>query len=116
MAGRQSPPRRSPEYVWLITGTLSIITIVFGVVLADRDPTWSDHLLVALLAVPLFVLLGTGSRYIQIGRHGTSLGLIEIALVLGYYFMPSVLVVAVSVIAVAIGELRRHSAPNRFAF
>lgn len=116
MAGRQSPPRRSPEYVWLITGTLAIIAIVFGAILAVRDPTWADHWLAGLVALPFFVLLGTGSRYIQIGRHGTSLGLIEIALVLGFYFMPSVLVVAVSGTAVVIRELRRHAAPDKFAF
>ncbi|MET0492029.1 MAG: bifunctional diguanylate cyclase/phosphodiesterase [Actinoplanes sp.] len=116
MAGRQSPPRRSPEYVWLITGALAIIAIVFGVVLAARHDGWEDHWLAALVALPFFFLLGTGSRYVQIGRHGTSLGLIEIALVLGFYFLPAVLVVAVSAIAVVIREIRRHSAPDRFAF
>ncbi|GAA3910520.1 putative bifunctional diguanylate cyclase/phosphodiesterase [Actinoplanes auranticolor] len=116
MAGRQSPPRRSPEYVWLVTGTLAIIAIVFSTILGVQHDGWSDEWLAALVALPLFVLLGTGSRYIQIGRHGTSLSLSEIALVLGFYFLPAVLVVAVSSIAVVIKEIRRHAAPDRFAF
>jgi diguanylate cyclase (GGDEF)-like protein len=116
MAGRQSPPRRSPEYVWLITGTLAVIAVVFGAILATQDPGSSREWLAGLIALPLFILLGTGSRYIQIGRHGTSLSLTEIALVLGFYFLPAVVVVAVSSIAVVVKEVRRHAAPDRFAF
>jgi diguanylate cyclase (GGDEF)-like protein len=116
MAGRQSPPRRSAEYVWLITGTLSIITIVFSVVLALRHDDWSDYWLLAVLGLPFFVLLGMGSRYIQIRRHGVALGLIEIPIVIGFFFAPAVLVVAVTVTAMLIKELRLRAGVDKLAF
>src|SRR4051794_603735 len=116
MAGRQAPPRRSPEYVWLITGTLTVMTVVFGVALAKLHPGWADRWPAALLALPSFVLLGMSSRIIQVRRHGFSLSLNEISLVLSFYFAPAVLVVAVSVVATLIKELRRHATTDKLCF
>ncbi|WP_433724828.1 EAL domain-containing protein [Actinoplanes sp. CA-051413] len=116
MAGRQSPPRRSPEYVWLITGTLTIITVVFSVILAHQHSGWYREWPAALMALPFFVLVGIGYRYVLIRRHGFVLNLIEIPLVLGFYFAPAVLVVVVSALAMLIKELRRNAAPDKLAF
>jgi diguanylate cyclase (GGDEF)-like protein len=116
MAGRQAPPRRSPEYVWLITGTLTVITVVFGVTLAKLHPGWADRWPAALLALPFFVLLGMSSRFVLVRRHGISFSLNEIPLVLGFYFAPAVLVVAVSVVATLIKELHRHAATDKLCF
>jgi diguanylate cyclase (GGDEF)-like protein len=116
MAGRRSPPRRSPEYVWLITGTLTVVTVTCSVILALRHDGWFDQWPAALLALPFFVLLGMSSRHILIGRHNISLTIIEIPLVLGFYFAPAVLVVAVSTAAILIKELRRRAAPDKLSF
>jgi hypothetical protein len=100
----------------LITGTLAIITIVFSVVLALRHDDWSDHWLRALLGLPFFVLLSMGQRHILIRRHGVALGLMEIPLVIGFYFAPAVLVVAVTATAMLIKELRLRAGPDKLAF
>jgi diguanylate cyclase (GGDEF)-like protein len=118
MSGRQSPPRRSPEYVWLITGTLTVLAVVFSVILAVRHPGWSGQWLAALLALPFFIVLGIGLRYVQIRRHGVALGLLEIPLVIGFYFAPAVLVVMVSATAMLIKQFRlnRKPPPDKLAF
>lgn len=116
MAGRQSPPRRSPEYVWLVTGTLTVVAVVFSVILAVRHEGWQNGWPVALLALPFFVLLGMSSRHILIRRHSVSLSIIEIPLVLAFFFVPAALVVAVSAVAVLIKEMRRHAAPDKLSF
>src|SRR5690349_13085166 len=118
MAGRQSPPRRSPEYVWLITGTLTVMAVVFSVILAVRHDGWYEHWLPAVLILPFFILVGMGLRYVQVRRHGVALGLVEIPMVVAFYFGPAVLVVAVTAVAMLIKEFRlnRHPAPDKLAF
>src|SRR5690349_7836431 len=119
MSGRQSPPKRSPEYVWLITGMLTVVAVVFSVVLALRHEGWEDHWLAALLALPFFVVLGMGLQYVQIRRHGATLSLHEIALVIAFFFLPAVLVVFISTIAMAIKQFRlyrRRPALDKLAF
>ena len=94
------------------------MTVVFSVILAVRQSGWSDDWLAAFLALPFFVLVGMGLRYVQIRRHGVNLGLIEIPMVVSFFFLPAVLVVVIVVVAGVIKELglNRHPAPDKLAF
>src|SRR5690349_173594 len=111
MSGRQSPPQRSPEYVWLVSATLTVFAVTCTVLLGLRHSDWPDQWWEALLALPFFAVLGIGLRYVQIRRHGVTLGLIEIPLVISFYFLPAILVVLVCTTAMVIKQFRVYRRP-----
>jgi diguanylate cyclase (GGDEF)-like protein len=108
--------RRSPEYVWLITGPLAVYSVICVVLLAARHPGWAAAWPGALLALPFVTLATMGSLYVLVRRQGLTVQITEVPLVLAFYFLPACLVVVIAVVATLITQLRRRVEPIKLWF
>lgn len=117
MTQRRPPPRRSPDYAWLITGPLALFSVVVTVGLAaasDRSVTHSWPAALALLAV--LIITNIGVLNLVIRRQGFVATVNEIPLVLALYLLPALSVVLICTAASLITQLRRRLPPAKLWF
>lgn len=109
MARRQPLPRRSADYAWFITGPLAVLAVVWstvvGIMAADESfGAWPIS--ACLLAV--MVASEIPGLHFVIRRQSFTVTLIEVPLVLAFYFLPPLNVVLVATLAALITQLRRR--------
>ncbi|MFI6229084.1 EAL domain-containing protein [Micromonospora echinospora] len=116
MASARPSSRRSTDQAWLITGPLALFAVVCSVALAlVSDPSPGNPILTLTLLV-VMVAAGTQVLHFVIRRQGLTFTINEIPLVLAFFWLPPLTVVALSVAAVLIVQFRRRISPTKLWF
>ncbi|MFI6822221.1 putative bifunctional diguanylate cyclase/phosphodiesterase [Micromonospora sp. NPDC050187] len=116
MTSARPSSRRSTDQAWLITGPLALFAVVCSVALAlVSDPSPGNPLLTLTLLV-VMVAAGTQVLHFVIRRQGLTFTINEIPLVLAFFWLPPLTVVALSVAAVLIVQFRRRISPTKLWF
>jgi diguanylate cyclase (GGDEF)-like protein len=116
MAGPQSPPRRSSDHAWLITGPLALFAICCSTVLGlTTDKPFGEWALAAFL---LAAMVAAGIQVLQfvVRRQALAVTITEIPLVLALYYLPPLTTVLVAALAALISQLRRRLSPAKVWF
>ncbi|XTZ16052.1 putative bifunctional diguanylate cyclase/phosphodiesterase [Micromonospora echinospora] len=116
MTSARPSSRRSTDQAWLITGPLALFAVVCSVALAlVSDPSPGNPILTLTLLV-VMVAAGTQVLHFVIRRQGLTFTINEIPLVLAFFWLPPLTVVALSVAAVLIVQFRRRVSPTKLWF
>ncbi|GLY23386.1 bifunctional diguanylate cyclase/phosphodiesterase [Micromonospora sp. NBRC 101691] len=116
MTSARPSSRRSTDQAWLITGPLALFAVVCSVALAlVSDPSPGNPILTLTLLV-VMVAAGTQVLHFVIRRQGLTFTINEIPLVLAFFWLPPLTVVALSVAAVLIVQFRRRISPTKLWF
>src|SRR3954452_11858531 len=108
--------RRSPELAWLITVPLGLIAIVLLLpTVAVSGAIWSSWQL-TLLFVGLFLAAESITMRVEVLRHGTTVSLTEIPVVLGLFYLTPLTLVSIRVLIVLLVYLRRRIQPAKTWF
>jgi diguanylate cyclase (GGDEF)-like protein len=117
MPQRRPRPRRSPEYAWLITGPLALLSAVLAVSLAAADgPAAPESWAIAAVLLAALILTNVGVVNLVIRRQGFVATVNEIPLVLALYLLPPLMVVLICTLASFITQLRRQVTPTKLCF
>jgi len=93
MIGGAPAPRRSQEYVWLITGPLAAFAFICVVGFWAADPDWYHAWLGGLAALAGVAVAGVAVLNVLIRRQSATVVITEVPLVLAIYFLPPVMVI-----------------------
>jgi diguanylate cyclase (GGDEF)-like protein len=115
MAGR-SAPRRSADYVWLITGPLALFATACTVGFWLEYPDWYQDWLPALIVMGLYLVSQFAEFNVLIRRSAVSVTVTEVPLVLGLYFVSPVLLIGVVVVVALISQRPQMSVPVKAWF
>ncbi|MET8266884.1 putative bifunctional diguanylate cyclase/phosphodiesterase [Micromonospora arida] len=115
-AGGSGSPSRPAQYAWFITGPLAFAAAIFSTAigLASQDHLRSWGLAAVLLAV--MVIAGLPMLNFVIGRQSFGSRLTEIPLVLAFFFLPPLMVVAAYTLSTLITHLRYRFGLAKLAF
>jgi len=116
MTARRPPPRRSSEYAWLITWPLALFAVLLVVKFWAEDPRWyqSWPLALALLAGLIFAYFA--ALNVVVRRQSMVVTIVEIPMVLAFYFLPPVMVILVATVAAGISLVRTRMGPTKLWF
>jgi diguanylate cyclase (GGDEF)-like protein len=107
---------RSENLAWLITGPLAVLAILLTIAaVSHRRPLFAP-LPETLLFLALFVVAETTSLTVEVRRHGSSILLTEIPLVLSLYYLPPLTLLIIRAFAKMVVQLRRDTPPVKQAF
>jgi diguanylate cyclase (GGDEF)-like protein len=113
MAGGRPSPRRSTDQAWLITGPLALLATLCSVTLGLVASPPPGNLAIAAVLFVAMVAAGAQVLQIVIRRQAIEVIVTEIPLVIAFYYLPPLTVVAIAVLAALVGQLRRRlSAPK----
>jgi diguanylate cyclase (GGDEF)-like protein len=115
-ASRQPIARRSPEFAWLITGPLALLSVVITTGLALAENHVVDSWLLSAIFFVILIITNIGVLHVVVRRQGFSVTVNELALVVALYMLPPVSVVVVCTLAALVTQLRRRIAPAKLWF
>jgi hypothetical protein len=112
--------QRSAQLAWLITGPMACLAIILIVAAisvgsADHLPILSSWKLLALFFV-LFAAAEATTLNFEVLRHGMSVSLTEIPLLLALFYLSPLSVLLLRVVANALIQSRRRVIPLKQAF
>ncbi|MEU4551273.1 putative bifunctional diguanylate cyclase/phosphodiesterase [Micromonospora violae] len=115
-SGGSGSPSRPAQYAWFITGPLAFAAAIFSTIigLVSQDHFRSWGLAAVLLAV--MVVAGLPMLNFVIGRQSFGSRLTEIPLVVAFFFLPPLMVVAAYTLSTLITHLRYRFGPAKLAF
>ncbi|MEU4566677.1 bifunctional diguanylate cyclase/phosphodiesterase [Micromonospora sp. NPDC023956] len=116
MASVRPSSRRSTDQAWLITGPLALFAVVCSVLLALVSDRSSGNPVLTLTLLAVMVAAGTQVLHFVIRRQGLTFTINEIPLVLAFFWLPPLTVVALSVAAVLIVQFCRRVSPTKLWF
>ncbi len=108
MSGSSPPVRRTAEQVWLITAPLAMIAVLCTVVLALATESSPANLTITVALFVAMVAASTQVLQIVVRRQALEVIATEIPLVLAFYYLPPVTVVALMVLSTLAGQLWRR--------
>lgn len=116
MASPRPSRRSSNERAWLVTGPLALLAAVCCTGLALLGPPPPGNL--AIVGVLLLAMVAAGTQVLQfvIRRQALAFTITEIPLVLAFFYLPPLMVVAIASVAALIGQLRRRLTPTKIWF
>ncbi|WDZ85381.1 putative bifunctional diguanylate cyclase/phosphodiesterase [Micromonospora cathayae] len=113
MASARPSTRGSTDQAWLITGPLCLFAVVCAVALGLVAPPPPGKLWIVLALLVTIVAAGSQVLHFVIRRQALAVTITEIPLVLAFFYLPPLSVVAISVIAALIVQLRRRSSATK---
>ena len=117
MARPRVPVQRPLHLAWLITGPLVVVAALFTLPMAVNHARFgSPQPLLGLAFFGLFVLADATLLRFEIRRHGFSLSLAEIPLLLALFYLPPLTVLTVRVLSTATIQLKMRAGPVRSCF
>lgn len=116
MTRTTAPARRSESLAWLVTGPLAAIAVALGIPASVSHRPVFAAWPVALLFLALFLAAEATTLIVEARRHGLTITVTDIPLVLGLFYLPPLTLIVVRVLAVAVVQYRRGSTPPKFAF
>ncbi|MEV4758739.1 bifunctional diguanylate cyclase/phosphodiesterase [Micromonospora sp. NPDC049559] len=116
MVRREKPTKRSNELAWLITGPLSLLTVLCSILVGLAGDSWFGGWFGAGLLLVFMVAAGLPILTFVTRGQALSVSLTEIPLVLAFFFLPPLTVVLVYTLAALIIQLRRKLGPAKFWF
>lgn len=108
MSGSSPPVRRTTEQVWLITAPLAMVAVLCTVFLALATESSPGDLTITVALFVAMVAAGTQVLQIVVRRQALEVVATEIPLVLAFYYLPPVTVVALMVLSTLAGQLWRR--------
>jgi len=111
MVGRPVTGARSAEYAWLITGPLALFTLIALVVFWVRDTSWYEAWPQGLLLFGALLIAYTIVFNFRIRRSLFFVTLVDIPLVLAFYYLPPTMVILMVSIASVIMQFRISPVP-----
>ncbi|RKN44320.1 putative bifunctional diguanylate cyclase/phosphodiesterase [Micromonospora endolithica] len=108
MPGGPPSARRSTEQVWLMTAPLALIAVTCSVFLALASGQRPVNLAVAAALFVAMVAASTQVLQVVVRRQALEVIATEIPLVLAFFYLPPLTVVALFVLAALVGQLRRR--------
>ncbi|WP_416902348.1 putative bifunctional diguanylate cyclase/phosphodiesterase [Micromonospora echinospora] len=116
MTSARPSSRRSTDQAWLITGPLALFAVVCSVALAlVSDPSLGNPVLTLTLLVVMVAAVSQVLHFV-IRRQGLTFTINELPLVLAFFWLPPLTVVALSVAAVLVVQFRRRTPPTKLWF
>ncbi|WP_019869480.1 putative bifunctional diguanylate cyclase/phosphodiesterase [Salinispora oceanensis] len=108
MSGSSPPVRKPTEQVWLITAPLAMVAVLCTVFLALATESSPGNLIITTALLVAMVAAGTQVLQIVVRRQALEVIATEIPLVLAFYYLPPVTVVALMVLSALVGYLWRR--------
>jgi diguanylate cyclase (GGDEF)-like protein len=116
MTSARPSSRRSTDQAWLITGPLALFAVVCSVALAlVSDPSLGNPVLTLTLLVVMVAAVSQVLHFV-IGRQGLTFTINELPLVLAFFWLPPLAVVALSVTAVLVVQFSRRTPRTKLWF
>ncbi|MEU5948229.1 bifunctional diguanylate cyclase/phosphodiesterase [Micromonospora sp. NPDC047465] len=116
MAGRGRTGPRSTEYAWLITGPLAMLAVVCATVVGLVAPEPFGEWPLAVLLLVAMVAAGMPVLNFTVRRQSIGMTLNEIPLVLAFFLVRPLTVVAIYTLSAIITHLRHPSTATKFWF
>ena len=114
---RPTTARRPENVAWLITAPLTAAAIILlAPVIAHPTGSLFSPLPVTLLFLGLFLLAETTNLNLEVRRHGLSITLTEIPLVLALFYLSPLSLLAIRILAFTLVRARRRMSIVKLAF
>jgi diguanylate cyclase (GGDEF)-like protein len=108
--------RRPENIAWLITAPLAAVAVILVAPTLDGSRQLFSPLPITLLFLGLFFLADATDLNVEVRRHGLSISLAEIPLVLALVYLSPLSLLAVRIGATSLVQARRRMVPVKFAF
>jgi diguanylate cyclase (GGDEF)-like protein len=101
--------RRPEKLAWLITGPLTLVALLLTIPVAIGKEHPFGRLLLALIALGVFLLADGSMLRIEVRRHIFTLNLTDIPLLLALFYLPPLTVLAIRILSSAATHARLRS-------
>ncbi|ABP56373.1 putative bifunctional diguanylate cyclase/phosphodiesterase [Salinispora tropica] len=116
MSDSSPPVRRTTEQVWLITAPLAMVAVFCTVVLALATESSLGNLTITTALLVAMVAASTHVLQIVVRRQALEVIATEIPLVLAFYYLPPLTVVAIMVLSAIVAQYWRRLAAVKVWF
>ncbi|MBO0869026.1 MAG: sensor domain-containing phosphodiesterase [Micromonosporaceae bacterium] len=107
---------RSPQLAWLVTGPLAALAVgLLSAAVGHSGVTFASWQ-ATLLYLALFVLAEATLLEVEVRRHGVTISLADIPMILALLYLPPLAIVSVRVVAYLAVQIRRGIAPIKVGF